>query len=180
MGLLFGKKLSDGNVVSAKKVSDRDIDRNDIRELGKKLGFTQTGARQEFEKILDKVQSGGVTREEMHEGLQTMILDGHLTKDQAHRMAKELGLERKDFTRFEDISEAKNHQKNSKNETAKNNLELNKNALKEKLDYSNRQIGNYLNSSGGETAGGRFLPDNESAAKNKSASIWNILNSRKN
>jgi hypothetical protein len=180
MGLLFGKKSSDGNVISSKKVSDHDIDRKDILEISRKLGFTRTGARQEFQKIIDKAQTGGVTREEVHEGLQRMILDGHLTKDQAHRMARELGLERKDFTRFEDISESWDHQKSDGEETAEKHSEFGKNALKEKLDSSGRRVGNNSGFSDATAEGDHSSANNKSAVKDKPTSIWNILNSRKN
>ena len=95
------------NAHNPKRVSNSDIDWKDIQEIGRKLGFTAPGARYEFEKMLNKAQSGGITREEVHEILQSLILKGKITKDQAVRMATALGLVRKDFRLFKDISESR-------------------------------------------------------------------------
>lgn len=95
------------NAHNPRRISDAEINWKDIQELGRKLGFTAPGARYEFEKMLNKAQVGGITREEVHEILQDLILKGKITKDQAMRMATALGLTRKDFRLFKDISESR-------------------------------------------------------------------------
>jgi len=179
MGLIFNKKSSSGSVVNRKKISDSSIDRKDIREMSGKLGFTRTGARQEFQKILDKAQLGGVTREEVHEGLQKMILDGHVTKDQAHRMAKEMGIDRKDLARFKDISESHSYQKGGGVEALGRHTEADKSALKEKLDSSGSSAGKISKLPSGAPISNNSPAMDSSATKQKPSSVWNILNKRK-
>lgn len=114
MGLIFNRKssLNDKKTFSStiykKRVADSDINKRDIRKISKEMGFTRSGAKKKFEKILTKDQRGGLTREEVHDGFQKMILEGKITKRQAMAMMKKAGVgsgASKSLRYFRDISE---------------------------------------------------------------------------
>lgn len=138
MGLLFNRKTSlDGKFqhssnIFRKRIADKDINRWNIRDVSKELGFTHVGARTKFKEMLTKAQRGGLTREEVHGGLQDMIGQGYVTEKQAMRMAKELGLKRKSLRYFKDMSEMKRIAEKEEN--------LNANAQRTSLREDNRHI----------------------------------------
>ena len=100
MGLLF-------NAQHRKRVPDHEIDIKDIREIAKKLSLHAYGARTEFESLLNKAQTDGITRDEVINLLQKMILDGKLTEDKAENIAGILGVDGYLIKKIKDISESR-------------------------------------------------------------------------
>ena len=106
MGILFNKKSDTGAVVNRRMIKDHDLSRGDIRAVAKQASFARGATRRQFKEMLTQAQHGGLTRDEVHTGLQDMIRSGDLTRHKAAHVAKRLGLERKDLHHFRDMSES--------------------------------------------------------------------------
>jgi len=100
MGLLF-------NDTHYKRIPDNEIDKDDIRDLAKKLKFHKYGARMEFQSLLNRATSGGITREEVFEIIQKEIKAGKMSEDEAEEAGKMLGLPSHMIKKFKDISESR-------------------------------------------------------------------------
>ncbi len=111
MGLLFNRKSSlngkrqFNNNRYVKRIADAEITKYDIHHISKEVGLNHPGARHHLAQMLKKDQIGGLTREEVHNDLQTLIAEGYVTKNKAREVAKELGLRDKRFRKFKDLSE---------------------------------------------------------------------------
>lgn len=100
MGLLF-------NPQHHKRIADNTIDKKDILALSKKLSLYTYGARAEFESLMNRAQSGGITREEVLSLLEKMILDGKITEEKAKDVARILGVDNYLIKKLKDISESR-------------------------------------------------------------------------
>jgi hypothetical protein len=184
MGLLFGKKLSDGNVVSKKLVSDKDIDKKDIIKIGKTLRdrglITRPEERRQVEEILNKAQSGGINKKEIHSELQKKVAEGTMSEKHASNIARELGLEEKRFRYFKDVSESKPPREVHDVAVDEKERDMNTRMLKGKLDSSRDPARTIPNLRSGTMVNNRPEVADNPAIKAKPTSIWSILNSRRN
>lgn len=106
MGILFNKKSGSGAMVNRRLIKDHDLTKRDIRSVTKQVSFAKGSAQRKFKDMLTHAQHGGLTREEVHEGLHEMIEGGYIRGHKAIEVARELGLNRKDLRRFEGRSES--------------------------------------------------------------------------
>lgn len=100
MGVLF-------NDTHYKRIPDNEIDKQDIRDLAKKLKFHKYGARMEFQSLLSRATSGGITREEVFEIIEKEIKAGKMSEDEGREAGKILGLPHYMTKKFKDISESR-------------------------------------------------------------------------
>lgn len=173
------------NSQNPKRISNSSINSKSIRELGKKLRFTNSGARQKFEKSLGRVRSGGVTREEVHGEFQKLVSSGDITEKQARRMITEMGVDRKDLRNFKDISESREAEKGKFTENVKKQPEPVRNFVRQTPEVGvpespakntassplklapeiNRNISRHENNS-------------STPLKTKPSTVWDILNKK--
>ena len=100
MGVLF-------NDTHYKRIPDNEIDKQDIREMAKKHKFHKYGARMEFQSLLNRATSGGITRDEVFEIIEKEIKAGKMSEDEEKEAGKMLGLPSYMIKKFKDISESR-------------------------------------------------------------------------
>jgi len=116
MGLLFGRKTSDGDIVDKKRVASSELSHHDIRDIaGGVHGSSHT--RHEVREIIEEAKrAGDVDRQKIYKGIQDRIASGEFSEGKGREIAAALGLKNKRFRHFEDMSEyQEHHQENERN-----------------------------------------------------------------